>query len=140
MKPPNILFHKGRVKLADFGFAKLVDKLDNTMKTMIGTPYYMSPQILSEQIYTEKCDVWATGIIFYQIMHKKLPWVAKSIPELYKVIRNTPLKLNPLIPSEIKELLVKMLAFKEEDRLSWQEIAAHPAFEVLQEKQVEKKE
>jgi len=67
IKPENILIHQGRLKLADFGFAKNVVAHNTMHKSMVGTPLYMAPQILKREKYTSKCDVWSIGVLFYQV-------------------------------------------------------------------------
>jgi serine/threonine-protein kinase ULK/ATG1 len=61
------LIHGGRVKLADFGFAKYVMSDTALQKSVVGTPKYMSPEILKRVKYTSKCDVWSIGAIFYEV-------------------------------------------------------------------------
>lgn len=62
-------------KLGDFGFSKQFDLRDNSqigkeiMKTTVGTPLYMSLEILQAKVYTSKCDIWALGFIFYEMLH-----------------------------------------------------------------------
>jgi len=132
IKPANILFHQGEVRLADFGFAKFVDEnaKDIALKhTLLGTGYYMSPQILNKEAYTFKCDIWSTGIVFYQCLFSKLPWTGGSFKGLYENIRKIPMdfpKDKPISP-ETKDLLQKMLQFREEDRLDWKGLWEHPA-------------
>lgn len=66
LKPANILVSKGRLKISDFGFARNLDNGDNTiLKSVVGTPLYMSPQILNHQNYTNKSDLWSVGLIYY---------------------------------------------------------------------------
>ncbi len=66
LKPANILVNRGLLKLADFGFAKFVDTSENALlKSCVGTPLYMAPQILRRENYSTKCDVWSVGVIFY---------------------------------------------------------------------------
>jgi serine/threonine-protein kinase ULK/ATG1 len=67
---------KGKtLKLGDFGFARQMN--NRTMvSTCVGTPLYMSLQILKAESYTSKCDVWALGFIFYEILHGIPPWIA----------------------------------------------------------------
>ena len=48
------------------------------LKTRVGTPFYMAPQILKNERYTSKCDIWSLGIIFYQLIFGGLPWYATS--------------------------------------------------------------
>lgn len=66
LKPANILINGGILKISDFGFARNLDNGDNTiLKSIVGTPLYMSPQILSHQVYTSKSDLWSVGLIYY---------------------------------------------------------------------------
>jgi serine/threonine protein kinase len=78
MKPANILISGGAVKIADFGFAKenIHRKVKN--ESSVGTPMYMSVEVLKGKTYTSKCDIWAIGVIFYEMLHGKTPWKAKS--------------------------------------------------------------
>ena len=66
------LFHCQTYKLADFGFAKCVDNFKkDMMSSMVGTPLYMSPQILDHKKYNSKTDVWSLGFIFYEALFGK---------------------------------------------------------------------
>ena len=66
LKPANILIQNGRCKISDFGFAKNLEFGENTiLRSIVGTPLYMSPQILNKQSYTNKSDLWSVGLIFY---------------------------------------------------------------------------
>ena len=54
--------------ISDFGFARCLDETDPNKKanlTLLGTPLYMSPQILQETAFSSKCDVWSVGMLFY---------------------------------------------------------------------------
>lgn len=130
IKPANILFHDGVMKIADFGFAKMIDEAAKNVKmqhTLLGTPLYMSPQILNDESYTPKCDIWSTGVVVYECLFKKLPWTGTSIAKLYKSIKQTPLSFPKEVGEEIQDLLSKMLQIDESKRISWKEIEEHPA-------------
>ena len=130
IKPANILFSKGKIMLADFGFAKAIDETEKTLKerhSILGTPLYMSPQILNEGAYTVKCDVWSTGCLFYELLFGKLPWIGTSVPNLLWKIRTEPLTFPKKIDDNTKDLLAKMLKYDEESRISWKEVLEHPA-------------
>jgi serine/threonine protein kinase len=134
IKPANILFHNGKVKVADFGFAKMVQEIKKnelTKHTRLGTPYYMSPQILGYQPYSVKCDVWSTGVVLYECLFGKLPWKAPSEKLLLKQIETMPLLFVTKVAPDTQDLLKNMLQVKEEDRLDWQGILQHPALKHL---------
>ena len=79
LKPANILLKGGVCKISDFGFAKDLDKGENTvMRSIVGTPLYMSPQILARAKYTNKSDLWSVGLIYYELLHGHTPWPAKN--------------------------------------------------------------
>ena len=65
------------LKLGDFGFAKK-NKENSMVTTCVGTPLYMSLEILKGDQYTSKCDIWALGFIFYEILHGDTPWTANT--------------------------------------------------------------
>ena len=75
LKPANVLFSKGQMKLADFGLAKFVENSENVLlRSCVGTPLYMAPQILRNESYTPKCDVWSVGVVFYELLFGCQPW------------------------------------------------------------------
>ena len=67
LKPTNILIHNGVYKIADFGVAR-TEQLHKSLihNDLVGVPIYMSPQILSKNFYSYKCDVWSLGVIMYE--------------------------------------------------------------------------
>lgn len=65
LKPANILMKNGVCKISDFGFAKSLEYENAVMKSIVGTPLYMSPQILKRCKYTSKSDLWSIGLIYY---------------------------------------------------------------------------
>jgi serine/threonine protein kinase len=67
VKPQNIILHDDIAKITDFGFAKSVISNTQLNNTIVGTPYYMSPQQLRSERYTSKCDIWAIGLIYYEV-------------------------------------------------------------------------
>lgn len=48
------------------------------MRSIVGTPLYMSPQILNKQTYTNKSDLWSIGLIFYEMIYGQTPWPANN--------------------------------------------------------------
>jgi serine/threonine protein kinase len=91
LKPENILLSNGIAKISDFGFAKAIEeaeKKDNpTVQTSIGTPFYMSPEILNNEPYSIKCDVWSLGVTIYKMLYGMCPWSAHNLLELVKMVK-----------------------------------------------------
>lgn len=130
IKPANILFHNGEICLADFGFAKLVDEATKDFKsnnTILGTPIYMPPQILKEEKYSSKCDVWSMGVVFYEMLHGNIPFSAPSDYGRLALMKKSSLDLAEGLRKETKDLITKMLKYEEDERISWKEILTHPA-------------
>lgn len=113
------MLSKGIVKIGDFGFAKknITKRMKNA--TSVGTPLYMPLEILKSQPYTSKCDIWATGFIFYEMLHGKTPWTARTEFELVKNIETKPLIISPSLSHDCKDFLTKVLKTHEKERLSW---------------------
>lgn len=114
LKPANILItSKLEFKLADFGMAKYVDHYDTALlQTLVGTPLYMSPQILMGQSYTTKCDIWSLGCIFYEMLTGVSPWTANTEQALLRNILNKPLAVPQGGSKWSTDLLQKMLMIK----------------------------
>lgn len=69
LKPHNIfLTRRGIVKLGDFGVSKVLNRTKSKASTLIGTPVYLAPEIINGKGYDMKSDMWAIGIILYEMM------------------------------------------------------------------------
>jgi serine/threonine protein kinase len=67
----------GEIKLIDFGLSKQ-QRGNHKLKTMLGTPYYMAPEIVLGKPYTSKVDMWSLGVLLYVFMSGYLPFQAAS--------------------------------------------------------------
>ena len=82
------------VQIGDFGIAKVLDATMAKARTVVGTPYYLSPEIVQSQPYTLSTDVWSMGIMLYEMCGLKPPFDATSLHLLsMKIIRGV---YNPL--------------------------------------------
>ncbi len=98
LKPANILIKDGVCKISDFGFAKNLEDGESTvMRSIVGTPLYMSPQILSRMKYTNKSDLWSIGLIYYEMIHGFTPWPAKNEIQLVNNIMSKPIQFEPSV-------------------------------------------
>jgi len=84
----------GSIKLGDMNVSKRI-KDGMLLQTQTGTPYYMSPEIWANRSYDSSSDMWALGVLFYEICALKKPFTAQSFPELRRKVtagRYPPLK------------------------------------------------
>jgi serine/threonine protein kinase len=66
------------VKLGDFGLSRMMGDESIYAFTHVGTPYYMSPELISEQRYNEKSDIWSAGCVVYEMLALKAPFEASN--------------------------------------------------------------
>lgn len=69
----------GLVKLGDFGIARVLNQTIDKAKTMVGTPYYLSPEIIENKPYSFKTDIWSLGVILYELCALRPPFNADSL-------------------------------------------------------------
>lgn len=116
LKPENIMLDGNlSPKIMDFGLAKIKDTPELTQTGQIlGTPRYMSPeQALGEKSVDNRADVFAMGILLYEMLTAQIPFQA-SIPSAvcYQVVHVSPpppSSINPEVPQEIEKICMKAL-------------------------------
>ena len=126
-KLANILKHNGNIKIADFGFSKLLGKAD-WAQTMLGSPLNMAPEVLQGQQYDNKADIWSVGTVFYEMLFARPPFVAKNIVNLIKNINSKKLKFPRHINNISKtceDVLRLMLTVDPRKRVTWGELFKH---------------
>ncbi|XP_076448462.1 uncharacterized protein LOC143285126 [Babylonia areolata] len=89
LKTQNIFLTKSKIiKVGDLGIARVLDGATDMATTLIGTPYYMSPELFSNKPYNHKSDVWALGCCVYEMTTLKHAFNAKDMNSLvYKILR-----------------------------------------------------
>ena len=102
LKSLNIFIKENTFKIGDFGSAKqLKEKLYTS--TIIGTPYYLSPEICNELDYTIKTDIWCLGVILYEMITKKYPFVGDNLSQLkLRIVKDHYKALNKDTISRLK--------------------------------------
>lgn len=122
VKPSNILLdEEGNAWLSDFGTARVLDATANlTGSSLIGTPQYMSPEQARGDPVTPRSDVYALGVVLYQMSTGKLPFNAESPLAIAMKHASEPLPhpnaINPNLPEAISYVLIKALEKRPEDR------------------------
>ena len=100
LKPENIMIDKdGFTKLIDMGSAKVLKGKAGKTFTVIGTPHYMAPEIITGKGYSYSVDIWSIGICLYELMCGTVPFGENmSDPyEIYEQIIKSPLKYPPFL-------------------------------------------
>jgi serine/threonine-protein kinase len=97
IKPENInLDSTGKVKLMDFGIAKREGVQLTRAGFTLGTPYYMAPEQVLGQPLTPQADVYAYGILVFELLTGAKPVMGESVERIFQVILYEPLNLDPL--------------------------------------------
>ena len=132
LKTANVfLTRRDIVKLGDFGVSRVLSATAELAKTFVGTPYYLSPELLNNQPYGIASDVWALGCIFYEVATLEHPYDAKNFPSLaFKIINEEPppLAVHAAAPAEpdLQLLADQMLRKQPEERASLAEVLNAP--------------
>ena len=128
LKSGNIFLMKnGFVKLGDFGIAKNFQRTIDKAKTMVGTPYYLSPEIIESKPYDSKSDIWSLGVLLYEMMTFKMPFNANSLASLIiKITRGNYIPPPVIYTKDLRELVSKCLTLDPKNRPTIKEILGMP--------------
>jgi TonB family protein len=123
IKPSNlILYDTDRVKVTDFGIAKLVDAEMTQSGTLLGTPSYMSPEQAMGDKLDGRSDIFSLGVCAFEMLCGDQPFPGNNVTSiLYKLVHVDPiepanLEMNGLVPEKWHEVFGRVLAKKPDDR------------------------
>jgi NIMA (never in mitosis gene a)-related kinase len=96
------LTKENKIKIGDLGVAKMLNQTANFAHTVVGTPYYLSPELCEEKPYNHKSDVWSLGCVLYELCTLKHPFESNNQGALIlKIVRG---KYNPISSQYSKDL------------------------------------
>jgi len=127
IKSDNLLLDtNGHVKLADFGYAAQLTQKQQKRNTVVGTPYWMAPELIRGHDYGTKVDIWSLGIMLFVCLYSKYPWGdppgdLRKLADFVHKIKTNGLEIPgaPPVSEKMKTNLRRMLAFEELYRMSW---------------------
>lgn len=122
IKPENLMLDRwGKIKIMDFGLARASGHQQITVaKTLVGSIYYASPEQVQGHSLDNRSDIYALGVVLYEMVTGQRPFNGRTLPELTQAITSGPLQppsaLNPDIPPELELVIMTAIARKRDDR------------------------
>lgn len=138
LKPANILVEDGQLKVLDFGLSLVHEKGKTPDQAMVGTLAYMAPEVFQGQAATEASDLYALGIVAYELFAGRHPFALDNVATLMEqLLTDMPETSTLLVNEEIKHLLDGLLAKDPEQRYqtteevleAYQAATNHPALQ-----------
>ena len=129
LKPENILLDKtGHIKLTDFGLSK--DLMDNgKTSTFCGTSEYLAPEVVMQMPYSYPIDIWALGILCYEMILGATPFYDDNKSKLFSNIVSAQPYFPPQLDRRIADFISRLLAKNPADRPTFEDMKSHPFFE-----------
>ena len=128
LKSQNVFLTKTNlIKLGDFGISRVLSNSQSKAHSVVGTPYYLAPELIRESPYSFSADIWSLGILLYEICALQPPFRAQNFVKLTKKIM---VGQYPALPDsysqELKDLVDKLLNQDQFQRGSINDVLALP--------------
>jgi serine/threonine protein kinase len=122
IKPENLMLDRwGKIKVMDFGLARAPGQLQITLaKTLVGSIYYASPEQVWGQALDNRSDIYALGVVLYEMVSGHRPFTGRTLPELtHAIVEGTlrpPSTFNPDISKELEKIILTAMARNRDER------------------------
>jgi serine/threonine-protein kinase len=117
VKPSNVMLtSSGLVKIVDFGLARAMTEATASQTGVTGTIRYMSPEQAMERTLDQRCDIWAVGVVFAEMLTGTSPFHAESLTAMLFAILNEPPKGLEVVHPALQPILYRTLAKDPEKR------------------------
>lgn len=122
LKPANLMMQGDVMRVMDFGVAQLVSKELDDDEAFAGTPAYMAPEYIDRKIYTTRSDLFAVGMILYEMLTGSPAVVGNNVFETLHRMVNEPIappsEVNPAVDERVDDLVLRALTKAPEDRFA----------------------
>lgn len=96
--------------MGDFGIARVLTRTFEKAKSMVGTPYYLSPEVINNIPYSFKSDIWSLGVILYELCALRPPFSGTGLSDLAKNIdRGNYAPLSSIYSKDLRALIANLL-------------------------------
>jgi eukaryotic-like serine/threonine-protein kinase len=122
IKPENLMLDRwGKIKVMDFGLARASGHQQITVaKTLVGSIYYASPEQVWGQTLDNRSDIYALGVVLYEMVTGHRPFTGRTLPELTQAIvggsLRSPTALNSELSPELEQIILSAMARNRDDR------------------------
>lgn len=125
LKPENLLLDRDlNIKVCDFGW--IVEGARLPHSTFCGTYEYMAPEMLFQRHYDHRVDIWALGVLLYELLHGAAPFEGDSLEAVRDAMLEGEIRIDPAFSHHLQNLIFNLLKVDPDDRITIEDIKAHP--------------